>query len=105
MTTFCSSPTPDAFTVCAASSSPMSSRTAKGTPIVNFIQLQDGEQVQAILPYDQEHTAKNLLFVTRQGIVKRTPVAEFKNINRTGKIAISPQRGRLPCLHPADPWR
>lgn len=72
---------------------PMSSRTAKGTPIVNFIQLQDGEQVQAILPYDPEHTAKNLLFVTRQGIVKRTPVAEFKNINRTGKIAITLNEG------------
>lgn len=68
---------------------PMSSRTAKGTPIVNFLPLQEGEKVQAILPYDPQEKAKNLLFITRNGLVKRTPISQFKSINRTGKIAIT----------------
>lgn len=69
---------------------PMSSRTAKGTPIVNFLPLQDDEKVQAILPYSQnDNTAQNLFFATTNGRVKRTPISEFKNINRTGKIAIT----------------
>ena len=72
---------------------PMSSRTAKGTPIVNFLPLQEGEKVQAILPYKLEDEAANLLFVTTKGIVKRTPISEFKNINRGGKIAISLNEG------------
>lgn len=72
---------------------PMSARTAKGTPIVNFLPLQDGEKVEAILPYNPEDQAKTLLFVTTNGIVKRTPISEFKNINRTGKIAISLNEG------------
>lgn len=72
---------------------PMSSRTAKGTPIVNFLPLQEGERVQAILPYDPQGKAKNLLFVTRKGLVKRTPLSQFKSINRTGKIAITLNEG------------
>ncbi|WP_323089865.1 DNA gyrase subunit A [Allobaculum sp. JKK-2023] len=72
---------------------PISSRTAKGTPIVNFLPLQDSEKVEAILPYNQEDDAETLLFVTTNGTVKRTPISEFKNINRTGKIAISLNEG------------
>ncbi len=72
---------------------PMSSRTAKGTPIINYLPLQKDEKVEAILPYNPEDQAKNLLFVTTKGIVKRTSISEFKNINRTGKIAISLNEG------------
>ncbi len=72
---------------------PISSRTAKGTPIVNFLPLQDNEKVEAILPYNPEDDAETLLFVTTNGTVKRTPISEFKNINRTGKIAISLNEG------------
>ncbi len=72
---------------------PMSSRTAKGTPIINYIPLQDGEKVEAILPYNPKDQAKSLLFVTTNGIIKRTPVTEFKNINRSGKIAIQLNEG------------
>lgn len=72
---------------------PMSSRTAKGTPIINFLPLQEGEKVQAILPYNPQDNAKSLFFVTSKGIVKRTPVSEFKSINRNGKIAISLNEG------------
>ncbi len=72
---------------------PMSSRTAKGTPIINYIPLQDGEKVEAILPYNPQDQAKSLLFVTNNGIIKRTPVSEFKNINRSGKISIQLNEG------------
>ncbi len=72
---------------------PTSSRTSKGIPIVNFLPLHDGEKVEAILPYSPEDEAETLLFVTQNGIVKRTPISEFKNINRTGKIAISLNEG------------
>lgn len=68
---------------------PMASRTSKGTPIVNFLPLQDQEKIEAILPYKQNEEVKTLLFVTTKGIVKRTPVSEFHSINRNGKIAIS----------------
>lgn len=72
---------------------PISSRTSKGTPIINFLPLQDGEKVQAILPYEPNETDENLVFVTTNGIIKRTSLTEFKNINRTGKIAISLNEG------------
>lgn len=68
---------------------PVGSRTAKGVPIVNVLPLQNGESVEAMLPYRTDTSIKNLLFVTKNGIVKRTPVEEFKNINRNGKMAIS----------------
>lgn len=72
---------------------PTSSRTAKGTPIVNFLPLQDGEKVEAILPYSADESKKNLVFVTTNGVIKRTPITEFRNINRIGKIAISLNEG------------
>lgn len=67
---------------------PMGSRTSKGVPIVNLLTLQDGEKVQTMLAYNDDDKAESLFFVTEQGIVKKTPVEEFKNINRNGKIAI-----------------
>lgn len=72
---------------------PIAARTSKGTPIVNFLPLQDGEKIQAILPYQHDDDIKSLLFVTSNGLVKRTPVAEFRNINRNGKAAISLNEG------------
>jgi DNA gyrase subunit A len=72
---------------------PMSSRTSRGTPIINFLPLQDNEKVQAILPYHKDDNVKTLLFVTANGTVKRTSVEEFRNINKTGKNAISLAEG------------
>ena len=69
---------------------PAASRTAKGLPIVNIMELQDGEKVKTLLPVPEEHeNIQSLLFVTKNGIVKRTSVSEFDNINRNGKIAIT----------------
>ncbi|MBM6807585.1 DNA gyrase subunit A [Faecalicoccus pleomorphus] len=69
---------------------PIASRTAKGLPIINLLTLEKDEKVKVLLPIPKEHDhIKTLLFVTRNGIVKRTALNEFDNINRNGKIAIS----------------
>ena len=69
---------------------PAASRTAKGLPIVNIMELQEGEKVKTLLPVPEKHdNIQSLLFVTKNGIVKRTAVSEFDNINRNGKIAIT----------------
>lgn len=69
---------------------PIASRTAKGLPIINLLTLEKDEKVKVMLPIPKEHDhIKTLLFVTRNGIAKRTALNEFDNINRNGKIAIS----------------
>lgn len=72
---------------------PLSSRTSKGVPIVNLLPLQEGEKVQELHAYNENQKKENLLFVTSKGIVKRTPVKEFYNINRNGKNAITLNEG------------
>lgn len=68
---------------------PIASRTAKGLPIINLLTLEKDEKVKVLLPIPKEHDhIKTLLFVTRNGIAKRTALNEFDNINRNGKIAI-----------------
>lgn len=68
---------------------PNASRTAKGTPIVNVMDLQPGESIRTLLPVPENKEGfKSLIFVTRNGVVKRTAVGEFDSINRNGKIAI-----------------
>lgn len=68
---------------------PNGTRTSKGVPIVNLLPLMEGETVQTMLPYNKDDEAEHLLFITRKGIVKRTPISEFESINRNGKIAIT----------------
>ena len=68
---------------------PNASRTSKGLPIVNILQLSEDENVTTLLSIPKEHDYNHLLFVTRDGVVKRTDISEFDNINRNGKIAIS----------------
>ncbi|MCF0260000.1 MAG: DNA gyrase subunit A [Erysipelotrichaceae bacterium] len=72
---------------------PLGSRTSKGIPIVNVLTMQEGEKVQALLPYSKNDTQENLVFVTSDGVVKRTPVTEFHNINKKGKLAITLNEG------------
>ena len=67
---------------------PEYSRTAKGLPIVNLLPMDKEEKVKALVPYGRDDEAKFLFFVTRKGIVKRTTVEEFSNINKNGKIAL-----------------
>ncbi|GGI95003.1 DNA gyrase subunit A [Alicyclobacillus cellulosilyticus] len=67
-------------------------RQAKGIPIINLLQIEPGEKVTAVIPVrslDFEGVDQYaLFFATRQGLVKKTPLAEFANIRKTGLIAI-----------------
>ncbi|MFA6514013.1 MAG: DNA gyrase subunit A [Patescibacteria group bacterium] len=67
---------------------PQASRIAKGTPVVNFLQLIGGEQVSSILPLDKAVFSKYLFFVTEKGLVKKVELDAFKNVRRSGLIAI-----------------
>jgi DNA gyrase subunit A len=67
---------------------PQSSRTAKGTPIVNFLQLINGEKVTSILPLDKIANYSYLFFATEKGLVKKVKTDAFSNVRRSGLIAI-----------------
>ena len=65
-------------------------RTAKGLPIVNLLKLDDGESIQTIINVEQDCSDEAyLFFTTRQGLVKRTNVAEFSNIRQNGLKALN----------------
>jgi DNA gyrase subunit A len=64
-------------------------RTARGTPIINLIQIEQGEQVKAVIPVKDFKEEKYLFFATRQGIVKRTELSSFENIRKGGLFAIN----------------
>ncbi len=68
---------------------PEGSRTAKGKAVVNLIQLQAEEQIKAIIPTTDFDESKSLAFFTKNGIVKRTNLNEFKNIRSVGVRAIT----------------
>lgn len=68
---------------------PEGSRTAKGKAVVNLIQLQPDEKIKAIIPTTDFVESKSLAFFTKNGIVKRTNLSEFKNIRSIGVRAIS----------------
>jgi DNA gyrase subunit A len=67
---------------------PVASRTAKGTPIVNFLQLLSEEKITSILPLDKIVGAEYLFFATEQGVVKKVKLEAFANVRRSGLIAI-----------------
>jgi DNA gyrase subunit A len=67
---------------------PQASRIAKGTPVVNFLQLIGGEQISSILPLDKAVFSKYLFFATEKGLVKKVELEAFKNVRRSGLIAI-----------------
>ena len=70
-------------------------RTAKGLPIVNLLKLDEGETIQTVINAKSDEGSDNnhLVFVTRQGLVKRTKEAEFKNIRQNGLIALKLREG------------
>ena len=70
-------------------------RTAKGLPIVNLLKLDEGETIQTVITAKSDEASENnhLVFVTRQGLVKRTKEAEFKNIRQNGLIALKLREG------------
>ena len=70
-------------------------RTAKGLPIVNLLKLDEGETIQTVINAKSDEASENnhLVFVTRQGLVKRTKEEEFKNIRQNGLIALKLREG------------
>ena len=68
---------------------PEASRTAKGTNLVNILELAEGEKVTAIIPIKEFTEGEYLTMVTRKGVIKRTLLSEFEYQRRAGKIAIS----------------
>ena len=67
---------------------PEAERTARGRAIVNLLQLDNGEKVTAVIPR-KENSQGNLFMATRNGLIKKTDLEEFRSIRKTGKIAIS----------------
>ncbi len=68
---------------------PEYSRQAKGLPIINLLQIEKGEKINSIISISNEHESEYLMFATKNGLVKKTPVEEYSNIRTSGKIAIS----------------
>ncbi|WP_138754033.1 DNA gyrase subunit A [Paenibacillus sinopodophylli] len=64
-------------------------RTARGTPIINLIQIEQGETINAVIPVQEFDSEHFLFFATRQGVVKKTPLDDYVNIRKVGLIAIS----------------
>lgn len=68
---------------------PKSSRIARGQSIVNFLQLSQGERISALVPLKKEEVVnKYLAFVTKNGLIKKVDLEDFKNVRRSGLIAI-----------------
>jgi DNA gyrase subunit A len=79
---------------------PQATRTSKGRAIQNFLELPADENVNAIVNYSAKGAKsegkdgkKYLMMVTKQGVIKKTPLADFENIRRTGIIALSLKKG------------
>jgi DNA gyrase subunit A len=72
---------------------PEAGPNARGRPIINWIQLHEGEQVQAVLPVREYGEGQFVLFATRNGTVKKTPLTEFAYRLQRGKIAINLDEG------------
>ena len=72
---------------------PETGRNAKGLPIVNLLQLQTGETVTAMFPVTEATDDDFLVMATRQGVIKRTPITEFKVIRKGGLIALNIREG------------
>jgi DNA gyrase subunit A len=68
---------------------PEAGRQARGTAIVNLLQLQGGEKVNMMLPVPDRHGDDYLVMATRNGIIKKTALSEFINMRKTGLIAIN----------------
>ncbi len=68
---------------------PEASRTAKGTPVINFLNLDSGERVTAIIPMRDYNEDDYLVMATLKGTIKKTPIDQFENIRNNGLIAIN----------------
>ncbi len=67
---------------------PEAGRTARGTAIVNLLQLAPGEKVTNMIPVPEDAAGHSLIMATRDGLIKKTALDEFENLRKTGLIAI-----------------
>ena len=72
---------------------PEAGRTARGTAIINLLQLQPGEKISAVIPVKEWDENNYLIMATRDGIVKKTKMQDYSNIRKTGLLAISLREG------------
>ena len=68
---------------------PEASRTARGTAIINLLQLQPGEKITAVIPIDRYKKGHYLFMATKKGLVKKTPITDYENVRKTGLAAIA----------------
>ena len=68
-------------------------RTGKGIPVINLINIEKVENVKSIIAVDEYLDYRYLMFFTKDGIVKRTPISEYESIRQNGKIAITLREG------------
>ncbi|MCL5435575.1 MAG: DNA gyrase subunit A [Patescibacteria group bacterium] len=81
---------------------PVATRTAKGQALVNFLQLQPGEISTAVLTRNKKLAAKYLVMSTKNGLIKKTDMAEFEKVRRSGLIAINLKKDdELKWVHPS----
>ena len=72
---------------------PEASKTAKGSNIVNMLQMENGEKITAMISVPKFSEHEYLLFVTKMGVVKRTPLSEYEHQRKGGKIALDLDEG------------
>ena len=68
---------------------PEASRTARGTAIINLLQLMPGEKITSVIPIATYEDHEYLFMATKKGIVKKTPLTDYSNVRKTGLAAIS----------------
>ena len=68
---------------------PEAGRTARGTAIINLLQLEPGEKITAVIPIRKYEKDRYLFMATRNGIVKKTPITDYANVRKTGLAAIN----------------
>lgn len=82
---------------------PEASRTARGTAIVNLLRLQGGESIATMMAVQQFAGVENLIFATKNGLVKKTPISAYENIRANGLIGIELRDGdELIEVKPSD---
>ena len=68
---------------------PEASRTARGTAIINLLQLQPEEKITAVIPINEFKKGNYLFMATKNGLVKKTPIEDYENVRKTGLAAIA----------------
>ena len=68
---------------------PEAGRTARGTAIINLLQLMPGERITAVIPINKFEKGQYLMMATRKGLVKKTPIQDYANVRKIGLAAIA----------------